>query len=201
MEITATQVKELREATGAGILDCRKALQEHNGDFDKAVAWLREKGLAAAAKKAGREAKDGVVELYSHGGGRVGVMVEVNCETDFVARTEQFRTFAHDLALQVAASNPRYLDVTEVPTEVLESERSIARNRAKEEGKPEKIWDKIAEGRIEKFYQEVCLLKQPFIKDESQTVADLLKTTIAAIGENVIIRRFARWELGEALDK
>lgn len=201
MEITATQVKELREATGAGILDCRKALQEHNGDFDKAVAWLREKGLAAAAKKAGREAKDGVVELYSHGGGRVGVMVEVNCETDFVARTEQFRTFAHDLALQVAASNPRYLDVADVPTEVLESERSIARNRAKEEGKPEKIWDKIAEGRIEKFYQEVCLLKQPFIKDESQTVADLLKTTIAAIGENVIIRRFARWELGEALDK
>jgi elongation factor Ts len=128
-------------------------------------------------------------------------MVEVNCETDFVARTEQFRTFAHDLALQVAASNPRYLDVTDVPAEVLESERSIARNRAKEEGKPEKIWDKIAEGRIEKFYQEACLLKQPFIKDESQSVADLLKTTISAIGENVIIRRFARWELGEALDK
>ena len=201
MEITATQVKELREATGAGILDCRKALQEHNGDFDKAVAWLREKGLAAAAKKAGREAKDGLVELYSHGGGRVGVMVEVNCETDFVARTEQFRTFAHDLALQVAASNPRYLDVTDVPAEVLESERTIARNRAKEEGKPEKIWDKIADGRIEKFYQEACLLKQPFVKDESQSIADLLKTTISAIGENVIIRRFARWELGEALDK
>jgi elongation factor Ts len=201
MEITAAQVKELREATGAGILDCRKALQEHNGDFDKAVAWLREKGLAAAAKKAGRDAKDGLVELYSHGGGRVGVMVEVNCETDFVARTEQFRTFAHDLALQVAASNPRYLDVADVPVEVLESERSIARNRAKEEGKPEKIWDKIADGRIEKFYQETCLLKQPFVKDESQTIADLLKTTIAAIGENVIIRRFARWELGEALDK
>lgn len=201
MEITAAQVKELREATGAGILDCRKALQEHNGDYDKAVAWLREKGLAAAAKKAGREAKDGMVELYSHGGGRVGVMVEVNCETDFVARTEQFRTFAHDLALQVAAANPRYLDVADVPTEVLESERTIARNRAKEEGKPEKIWDKIADGRIEKFYQEVCLLKQPFVKDESQTIADLLKTTIAAIGENVIIRRFARWELGEALDK
>lgn len=201
MEITATQVKELRQATGAGILDCRKALQEHNGDFDKAVAWLREKGLAAAAKKAGRDAKDGLVELYSHGGGRVGVMVEVNCETDFVARTEQFRTFAHDLALQVAASNPRYLDVAEVPAEVLESERTIARNRAKEEGKPEKIWDKIADGRIEKFYQETCLLKQPFVKDESQTIADLLKATIAAIGENVIIRRFSRWELGEALDK
>jgi elongation factor Ts len=201
MEISAAQVKELREATGAGILDCRKALQEHNGDFDKAVAWLREKGLAAAAKKAGREAKDGLVELYSHGGGRVGVMVEVNCETDFVARTEQFRTFAHDLALHVAAANPRYLDMADVPAAVLEAERTIARNRAKEEGKPEKIWDKIADGRIEKFYQETCLLKQPFVKDESQTIADLLKATIAAIGENVIIRRFARWELGEALDQ
>lgn len=201
MEITASQVKELREATGAGILDCRKALAQAEGDFDKAVAWLREKGLAAAAKKAGREAKDGVVELYSHGGGRVGVMVEVNCETDFVARTEQFRAFAHDLALQVAAANPRFMDVADVPAEVLESERTIARNRAKEEGKPEKIWDKIADGRVEKFYQEACLLKQPFVKDESVTIADLLKQTISAIGENVLIRRFARWELGEVLEK
>jgi len=198
MEISATQVKELREATGAGVLDCRKALMENNGDFDKAVAFLREKGLAAAAKKAGREAKDGIVELYSHGGGRVGVMVEVNCETDFVARTEQFRNFAHDLALQVAASNPRFFDVTDVPADILESERAIARNRALQEGKPEKVVDKIVDGRIEKFYQEVCLLKQPFIKDEGVTIADLLKTTIAAIGENIIIRRFARWELGEA---
>ena len=201
MEISATQVKELREATGAGILDCRKALQQAEGDYDKAVAWLREKGLAAAAKKAGREAKDGVVELYSHGGGRVGVMVEVNCETDFVARTEQFRALAHDLALQVAAANPRFMDVADVPADVLEAERTIARNRAKEEGKPEKIWDKIADGRVEKFYQETCLLKQPFVKDESLTVADLLKQTISAIGENVIIRRFARWELGESLEK
>ena len=201
MEITASQVKELREATGAGILDCRKALAQAEGDFDQAVAWLREKGLAAAAKKAGREAKDGVVELYSHGGGRVGVMVEVNCETDFVARTEQFRAFAHDLALQVAAANPRFMDVADVPAEVLESERTIARNRAKEEGKPEKIWDKIADGRVEKFYQEACLLKQPFVKDESVTIADLLKQTISAIGENVLIRRFARWELGEVLEK
>jgi len=198
MEISAQQVKELREATGAGILECRKALQEHNGDFDKAVAHLRERGLAAAAKKAGRDAKDGMVELYSHGGGRVGVMVEVNCETDFVARTEQFKTFAHDLALQVAAGNPRYMDVTDIPADVLESERTIARNRALQEGKPEKVVDKIVDGRIEKFYQEVCLLKQPFVKDESVTIADLLKQTIAAIGENVIIRRFARWELGEA---
>ena len=198
MEISANQVKALREATGAGVLDCRKALQENNGDYDKAVAYLREKGLAAAAKKAGREAKDGVVELYSHGGGRVGVMVEVNCETDFVARTEQFRTFAHDLALHVAAANPRYLDVADVPAELLESEKSIARNRALQEGKPEKILDKIVDGRIEKFYQEACLLQQPFVKDESVKIADLLKQTIAAIGENVIIRRFARWELGEA---
>jgi elongation factor Ts len=196
--ITAQQVKELREATGAGILDCRKALQAANGDFDKAVAILREKGLAAAAKKAGREAKDGVVELYSHGGGRVGVMVEVNCETDFVARTDLFRTFAHDLALHIAASSPRYLDVTDVPAEVLESERSIARNRALAEGKPEKILDKIIDGRVEKFYQEACLLRQPFVKDESVTISDLLKTTISTIGENIVIRRFARWALGEA---
>jgi elongation factor Ts len=196
--ISAQQVKELREATGAGVLECRKALQQTGGDFDKAVAILREKGLAAAAKKAGREAKDGVVELYSHGGGRVGVMVEVNCETDFVARTEQFRTFAHDLALHIAANSPTYLDVADVPAEVLESERSIARNRALAEGKPEKILDKIVEGRLEKFYQEACLLRQPFVKDESVTIADLLKQTIAVIGENVIIRRFARWQLGEA---
>jgi len=198
MEISAQQVKELREATGAGVLECRKALQETHGDFEKAVAYLRERGLAAAARKAGRKARDGVVELYSHGGGRVGVMVEVNCETDFVARTEQFRNFAHDLALHIAAANPRYLDAADAPAEVLESERTIARNRALQEGKPEKVVDKIVEGRIEKFYQEICLLKQPFVKDESLTVADLLKQTIAAIGENVIIRRFARWELGEA---
>jgi elongation factor Ts len=197
MEISAQQVKELREATGAGILDCRKALAENNGDFDKAVASLREKGLAAAAKKVGREAKEGVVELYSHGGGRVGVMVEVNCETDFVGRTEQFRAFAHDLALQIAAANPRWLDVADVPAEVLESEKTIARNKAIQEGRPEKALDKIVEGRLEKFYQDTCLLKQPFVKDESLTVGDLLKHTIATVGENIIIRRFARWELGE----
>ena len=197
MEISAQQVKELREATGAGILDCRKALAENNGDFDKAVASLREKGLAAAAKKVGREAREGVVELYSHGGGRVGVMVEVNCETDFVGRTEQFRAFTHDLALQIAAANPRWLDAADVPAEVLQSEKTIARNRAIQEGRPEKALDKIVEGRLEKFYQDTCLLKQPFVKDESLTVGDLLKHTIATVGENIIIRRFARWELGE----
>jgi elongation factor Ts len=200
MEVTisAQQVKELREATGAGVLECRKALQQAGGDFDKAVALLREKGLSAAAKKAGREARDGTIELYSHGGGRVGVMVEVNCETDFVARTDQFRAFAHNLALHIAANSPRYLDIGDVPADVLESERSIARNRALAEGKPEKILDKVIEGRVEKFYQEACLLRQPFVKDESITVADLLKQTISAIGENIIIRRFARWQLGEA---
>lgn len=200
MEISAQMVKELREATGAGILDCRKALLENNGDFDKAVAWLREKGLAAANKKAGREAREGKLELYSHAGGRVGVVVEVNCETDFVARTEQFQSFAHDLALHVAASAPRYMDVGDVPADVLEAEKVIARNRAKEDGKPEKIWDKIVEGRLEKFYQEVCLLRQPFVKDEAVTIAELLKQTISATGENILIRRFVRWELGETTE-
>jgi elongation factor Ts len=191
-------VKALREATGAGILDCRKALLENSGDFDKAVAFLREKGLASAARKAGREAREGKVELYSHAGGRVGVMVEVNCETDFVARTEQFQNFAHDLALHIAATAPRYMDAADVPSDVLDGERTIARNRAREEGKPEKVWDKIVEGRLDKFYQEVCLLKQPYVKDESKTITELLKETMAATGENIIIRRFARWELGEA---
>lgn len=199
MEISASQVKALREATGAGVLECRKALQEAQGDFDKAVAYLREKGLAAAAKKAGREAREGVIELYSHGGGRVGVMVEVNCESDFVARTEQFRTFAHDIALQVAAANPRFVDKADVPADVLESEKTIARNRALQEGKPEKVLDKIVDGRMEKFYQEAVLLQQPFIKDESVTIADLLKETVSKTGENIVIRRFARWELGEGI--
>jgi elongation factor Ts len=198
MEITAQQVKALREATGAGVLDCRKALIAHDGDFEKAAAYLREKGLAAAAKKEGREAKEGMLELYSHGGGRVGVMVEVNCETDFVARTEQFRAFAHDLALHIAASSPRYVDVEHIPAEVLEHERATARQRALDEGKPEQIVDRIITGRLEKFYVDNCLLRQPFVKNEDLTVAELLKQTIATIGENIIVRRFARWELGEA---
>ncbi|HRE26347.1 MAG TPA: translation elongation factor Ts [Anaerolineales bacterium] len=198
-EITAQMVKQLREATQAGMLECRKALVESNGDFDKAVTYLREKGLAAAAKKSGREAREGKVELYSHAGGRIGVMVEVNCETDFVARTEQFQLFAHDLALHIAASSPKYMDVADVPAEVLEAERSVARNRALQEGKPEKVVDKIVEGRIEKFYQDVCLMRQAYVRDDSLTVADLLKQTIATIGENVIIRRYVRWELGEEI--
>jgi elongation factor Ts len=189
----------LREATGAGILDCRKALEQANGDFDKAVDFLREKGLATAAKRSDRAASEGTVELYSHGGGRVGVMVEVNCETDFVARSEAFRTFAHEVALQIAAGAPRYSRPEDVPAEVYEHEREIARVRAREEGKPEAILEKIVEGRIEKFKDEVCLLRQPYIRDESITVEKLLMQNVAAIGENIIIRRFARWELGEGI--
>ncbi|MGD0173942.1 MAG: translation elongation factor Ts [Anaerolineales bacterium] len=196
MEITTSQIKQLRETTGAGILDCRKALESTGGDMEKAVVILREKGLAAAAKRADRVTKDGTIELYTHGGGRVGVMVEVNCETDFVARTEEFRHFAHEIALQIAASSPRYLDVSDVPTEVAEEEKSIAANRAKDEGKPEGVIDRIVAGRLEKFYQEVCLLQQPYIRDETIKVGDLVKQTIAATKENVTIRRFARWELG-----
>ncbi len=198
MVVTVEQIKELREVTGAGILDCRKALEQANGDFDKAVDYLREKGLATAAKRADREASEGTVELYSHGQGRVGVMVEVNCETDFVARSEAFRTLAHELALQIAASSPHYLRSENIPDEVLEHERGIALARAREEGKPEPVIEKIVEGRLEKFKDEVCLLRQPYIRDENITVEQLVMQNIAAIGENVVIRRFARWELGES---
>ena len=198
MAITTEQIKQLREATGAGILDCRKALEQAGGDFDKALDYLREKGLATAAKRAGREASEGVVELYSHGNGRVGVMVEVNCETDFVARSEAFRTFAHEVALQIAASSPEYISEDQIPESVLEHEREIARSRAREEGKPGRIWDKIVEGRIEKFKDEVVLLRQPYIRDEEVTIEKLMMQNVAAIGENIIIRRFARWALGES---
>lgn len=197
MEITTEMIKELRAATNAGILDCRKALEAAGGDFQKAVDHLREKGLATAAKRADRVASQGTVELYSHGDGRVGVMVEVNSETDFVARSEQFRKFAHEVALQVAASAPRYIKVEEIPAEVLEHEAEIAKARAREEGKPEKMLDRIAEGRLEKFKDEVVLLRQPYIRDEQITIEKLMLDLIASIGENIIIRRFARWELGE----
>jgi elongation factor Ts len=197
MAITTQQIKELREATNAGILDCRKALEKADGDFDKAVDYLREKGLATAAKRSDREASEGVVELYSHGNGRVGVMVEVNCETDFVARSEAFRIFAHEVALQIAASAPRFLRPDDIPEDVLEHEREIARNRALEEGKPEAVIGRIIEGRLEKFKDETCLLRQAYIRDEDLTIEKLLMQNIAAIGENIIIRRFTRWELGE----
>jgi elongation factor Ts len=200
MAITTDQIKELREATGAGVLDCRKALEQANGDFDKAVDFLREKGLATAAKRADRQASEGIVELYSHGSGRVGVMVEVNCETDFVARSEQFRTFAHEIALQIAAASPQYIKAERIPESVFVHEREIALNRAREEGKPEAILDKIIAGRIEKFKDEVCLLRQPYIRDETITIEQLLLQNIAALGENIVIRRFQRWELGESLE-
>lgn len=197
MAITAKQIKELRDATSAGMLACREALEHADGDFDKAVDYLREKGLAKAAKRADRDASDGIVELYSHGGGRVGVMVEVNCETDFVSSTEAFREFAHEVALQIAAAAPLFVKEDEIPEEYLEREREVARNRAKEEGKPEQILDKIVEGRIEKYKDEVVLLRQPYIRDESVTIQDLLNDKIVSIGENIVIRRFKRWELGE----
>ncbi len=201
MKISAEMIKELRAATGAGILDCRKALESANGDYDKAVDFLREKGLAKAAKRAGREASEGMVELYSHGNGRVGVMVEVNCETDFVARSEAFRKLAHEIALQIAAAAPRYVKEDEIPEEVLEHEREIARKRAIEEGKPEKVIDRIVEGRLKKFKEEVCLMNQPYIRDDSISVEQLVMQNVAAIGENILIRRFQRWELGENLSE
>lgn len=199
MAITTEQIKELREATSAGILDCRKALESADGDFQKAVDYLREKGLAKAAKRSDREASEGVLELYSHGNGRVGVMVEVNCETDFVARSESFRKFAHEVALQIAAAAPRFIKVEDVPADVLEHEREIARARARDEGKPEPVIERIVDGRIEKFYDEACLLRQPYIRDEQATIEKLLHQHIAAIGENLVIRRFVRWEVGEAI--
>lgn len=197
MEITTEMIKELRAATNAGVLDCRKALTEANGDFQKAVDYLREKGLATAAKRADRVASNGVVELYSHGNGRVGVMVEVNCETDFVARSESFRKFAHEIALQIAAAAPRYIRAEEIPAEELAHETEIAKARAREEGKPENMLDRIAEGRVEKYKDEVCLLRQTYIRDEKTPIEKLLLDQIAAIGENIVIRRFVRWELGE----
>jgi len=198
MAITAEQIKELRAATGVGILDCRKALEQADGDFDKAFDFLREKGLATAAKRAGREASEGFLELYSHGNGRVGVMVEVNCETDFVARSEAFRAFAHEVALQIAAGAPRYINAGQIPEAELEYERQIARRRALDEGKPENVVDRIVEGRLEKYKEEICLLQQPYIRDETITVEKLLLQNIAAMGENVVIRRFVRWEVGES---
>ncbi len=195
MSVSVELIKKLRAATGAGILDCRKALEEAGGDFDKAVEILRKKGLAKAAKKAGREAREGVIETYVHGGGRIGVMVEVNCETDFVARTPEFRELAHEIALQIAAMAPRYVRDEDIPEEVLERERAIARERA--QGKPEHVVERIVQGMLEKFKDEVVLLRQPYIRDDSKTVGQLIQEAIAKIGENIVVRRFVRWELGE----
>lgn len=201
MEITAAMVKELRERTGAGMMDCKKALVDANGDAEKAVELLRERGLAKAAKKAGRLASEGIVDAYIHGGGRIGVLVEVNVETDFAAKNEEFRAFVRDIAMQIAAMNPLYVKREDIPAEVIEKEKEILKVQAMNEGKPENIAEKMVAGRLEKYFNEVCLLEQPFIKDNEKTVEEVLKEKIARIGENINIRRFVRFEMGEGLEK
>jgi elongation factor Ts len=197
MVISIELIKQLREETGAGVLDCRKALETYNGDFDKALEYLREKGLAKAAKRADREVLEGMLELYSHGNGRVGVMVEVNCETDFVARSERFRKFAHEVALQIAAGDPKWVRVEDIPAAVVDEEKTKARNLALTEGKPENVIKRIIDGKLEKFYNDNCLLRQTYVRDEEITLEDLRNQNIVAVGENIVIRRFARWEVGE----
>ncbi|TEB06729.1 Elongation factor Ts [Pelotomaculum schinkii] len=201
MSVPASFVKELRERTGAGMMDCKKALAESGGDIDKAADYLREKGLAAAAKKAGRIAAEGLVESYIHGGGRIGVLVEVNCETDFVAKTDEFKALVKDIAMQIAAAKPEFVKREEVPAEALEHEKAILRAQALNEGKPANIVEKMVEGRVEKYFKEVCLLEQPFIKEPDMSIKQLLTEKISKIGENISIRRFTRYELGEGIEK
>jgi len=201
VEVSASAVKDLREKTGAGMMDCKKALAETGGDVQKAIDYLRQKGLAAAAKKADRVAADGAVGAYVHPGGKIGVLVEINCETDFVARTAEFQSLLKDVAMQVAAANPRYLRREEVPAAELDKEKAIYRQQALETGKPEKVVDKIVEGKIERFYSEACLLEQAFIKDPDKKVTDIVNESIGRLGENIQIRRFSRYHLGEAAVK
>lgn len=196
MEITMLMVKELREKTGAGILDCKEALKATEGDIEKAIDYLRKKGILAAARRAGRAVQEGLVEAYVHMGGKIGVLIEVNCETDFVAKTPDFKDFARNLAMHIAATNPLCIRREEVSSEILEREREIYREQAMESGKPEKIIDKIVQGRMEKFYKEVCLLEQPYVRDPNITIKDLLNQMIARLGENTTIRRFTRYQLG-----
>ncbi len=196
-EITAAMIKELRERTGAGVLDCKNALAEAGGDMDRAVELLREKGLADAAKRMGREANEGVIGSYVHAGSRVAALVELNCETDFVARTDEFQALAHDLAMQVVAARPLYVSPEDIPPEVLERERAIYRAQVAGSGKPEHVVERIVEGKLEKFLDEVCLMRQPFIKDDSITVGELIRQAIARLGENIVVRRFARLAVGE----
>jgi elongation factor Ts len=197
MQITAQMVKELREKTGAGMMDCKKALTETGGDFEKAISFLREKGIAKAAGKAGRSTKEGIIASYIHAGSKLGVLVEINCETDFVARTDDFKAFAKDIAMQVTASNPIAVTRGEINQEVVEKEKEIYRQQALNEGKPEKILDKIVAGKLEKFFSEVCLTEQPFVKDSDKTIKDVVNDTIAKLGENISIKRFVRYQLGE----
>jgi len=200
-EITATLIKDLRERTGAGMSDCKKALQEADADMEKAIDYLRKKGLAKAAKKAGREATEGAVISYIHGGGRIGVLVEVNCETDFVARNDDFQGFAREVALQIAAMNPLYVKADEVDQSVVAREREVLLAKAKESGKPEPVVQKMVEGQISKWMKEVCLLDQPWVKDDKKTIGDLTQELVAKLGENIRVRRFVRFELGEGLEK
>ncbi len=200
-EVTAALVKELRERTGAGMMDCKKALTECSCNLEKACDFLREKGLAAAAKKGGRIAAEGTIESYIHGGGRIGVLIEVNCETDFVARGDEFKTLVRDMGLHIAAANPQYLNKEDVPADVLQHERDILKAQALNEGKPEKIIEKMVEGRVEKFYKEVCLMEQAFVKDPDKSVRDMVMDKIAKIGERIVIRRFTRYELGAGIEK
>ena len=197
MKITSKLVKELRDRTGVGMMDCKKALVETEGDMEKAIQHLREKGLSAAAKRAGKETKEGSIFSYIHPGSRLGVLVEVNCETDFVARTDDFQELGKNLAMQVAASAPLTVTRDELPKDVIEKEREIFKKQALSSGKPENVVDKIVEGKLEKFYHEICLLEQPFVKNDKETIEDLLKETIAKLGENIVIKRFARFQLGE----
>jgi elongation factor Ts len=199
--ITAAQVSELRKVTGAGLMDCKKALAETGGDQEKAVDYLRKKGLAAASKKAGRIASEGIVGSYIHAGGKIGVLVEVNCETDFVAKNEGFQTFVKDIAMHIAAASPLYVRREEVPAELLEREKAIYRDKAKESGKPDAIIEKIVDGQVNKFYSDICLLEQAFVKDPDKTIQTYLNETIASIGENMSIRRFTKFVLGEGLAK
>jgi elongation factor Ts len=199
LKITTAMVKELREATGAGVLDCKTALQETDGDFDRAVEYLRQKGLAAAAKRASRAANEGTIGSYVHAGSRVAALVEVNCETDFVARTDDFLALAHDLAMQVVATKPKHLLPEDIPAEVIEAEKEIYLAQMEDSGKPEHVIDKIVEGKLQKYYQEVCLVQQPFIKDEGLTVQDVVTQVAAKLGENIVVRRFVRFELGEEI--
>ncbi|MBO5394370.1 MAG: translation elongation factor Ts [Clostridia bacterium] len=201
MNFTAKDVAELRAKTNAGMMDCKKALSECNGDFEKAMVWLREKGIAAAAKKQSRIASEGIVTSYIHMGGKIGVLVEINCETDFVAKTEEFLEIGHDVALQIAAAAPKYVRIEEVPAEELEKEKEILRNQALNEGKPAQIVDKMVEGRVKKFYQDVCLLEQTFVKNPDMTIQAYINEKTLKIGEKISIRRFARFEMGEGLEK
>ena len=201
MEVNASLVRELRDKTGAGIMDCKRALAESSGDLENAVNYLRQKGLAAAAKKAERVAADGAVGAYVHPGGKIGVLVEINCETDFVARTEEFQTLLKDVAMQIAAANPRFVRPEDVPPDEIKKERDIYRHQALESGKPEKVVEKIVEGKMERFYSEVCLLQQGFIKDPDRKVADILNDAVARLREKIEVRRFSRFHLGEGVGK